>query len=264
VRQVLKEAKKIGTVESIFFEGGEPLLFYPSLLEEIKDARKMGFKVGIVTNAYGAISAEDAELWLRPLARMGLSNLSISDDAFHYEETENSPAKIALRTAQKLRIPCSSICIDKPTVESPSGSGSDKGKPVIGGGALFKGRAVEKLTEGLPTRPSDDLTECPHEDLVSPSRVHVDSYGHVHVCQGISIGNMWEVPLSVLLKEYRADSHPICGPLVKGGPASLARQYGVEHEAGYVDECHFCYVVRRCLIDRFPRHLAPKQVYGIG
>ncbi len=143
------------------------------------------------------------------------------------------------------------------------GQGQDKGKPVIGGGAMFRGRAVEKLSEALPRRPWRELNRCPHEDLVAPSRVHVDPHGHVHVCQGISMGNMWQHPLSALAREYNADSHPICGPLAKGGPSLLAREYDVDHEEGYVDECHFCYLVRRALVDRWPEYLAPRQVYGL-
>jgi hypothetical protein len=188
------------------------------MLEGIRIARDMGFEVGIVTNAYGAISEDDAEIWLHPLAKLGVAYLSISDDSFHYGEREDSPAKRALVAARKLGIPTSPICIQKPFVEAMPGQGQDKGNPV----------------------------------------------GHIHVCQGLSMGNMWQCPLSVLALEYDADSHPICGPLTKGGPALLARQYDVEPVEGeYVDECHFCYLVRRALIDRFPESLAPRQVYGL-
>lgn len=262
IRSVLDESRKIGTVEWIYFEGGEPFLFYPSMLEGVRLARDLGFKVGIVTNAYGAISEDDAEAWLRPLAELGVAHLGISDDSFHYGEGD-SPAKLGLAAARKLGIPTAPICIQKPFVEAMPGKVQDKGAPVIGGGVRFKGRAVEKMTAGLPGRPWYKLTTCPYEDLLSPSRVHVDHYGHVHLCQGVSMGNMWQRPLSVLALEYEAASHPICGPLVRGGPALLARQYGVEPEQEYVDECHFCYLVRRGLVDRLSEYLAPRQVYGL-
>jgi hypothetical protein len=263
IRNVLDESRKIGSIKWIYFEGGEPFLFYPSMLEGVRLARDMGFDVGIVTNAYGAVSEDDAEVWLRPLAELGVAYLSISDDSFHYGEEKDSPAKRALTAARKLGIPTSPISIQKPLLEAMPGQDQNRGGPVIGGGAMFRGRAVEKLTAGLPRRPCHELTQCPHEDLRSPARVHVDQYGHVHVCQGLSMGNMCQRPLSVLATEYKADSHPICGPLARGGPALLARQYAVDHEEGYVDECHFCYLVRRVLIDRFPEYLAPRQVYGL-
>lgn len=262
IRSVLAESLKIGSVEWIYFEGGEPFLFYPSLLEGIRLAREMGFKVGIVTNAYCAISEEDAEVCLRPLADLGVAQLSISDDSFHYGEGK-SPAKHCLVVARRLGISTSSICIEQPFVEALPGQGQHKGNPVIGGGAMFKGRAVEKLTVGLPHRSCKEMTECVHEELQFPSRLHVDPFGHVHLCQGVSMGNMWQRPLSELIADYKADSHPICGPLIRGGPVQLAKEYNVEHENEYVDECHFCYSVRRTLVDRFPGYLAPRQVYGL-
>jgi hypothetical protein len=78
------------------------------------------------------------------------------------------------------------------------------------------------------------------------------------------MGNMWETPLSELVSTYRSDAHTICGPLVRGGPAELAKEFGVKPETGYVDECHFCfYVTRRAMRDKLPGVLAPKQVYGL-
>jgi hypothetical protein len=64
--------------------------------------------------------------------------------------------------------------------------------------------------------------------------------------------------------EYDPSAHPICGPLVRGGPAEVARTYGVELDGDFVDECHHCFAVRRALADRFPKQLAPRQVYGLG
>jgi hypothetical protein len=128
---------------------------------------------------------------------------------------------------------------------------------------MFRGRAVEQLIAGLPRRHWEEFTECPHEELASPKRVHLDSYGNVHLCQGLSMGNAWKKPLSDMVKDYDAASHPICGPLVRGGPALLAKEYRVEHEDSYVDACHLCYVIRSKLLDRFPQYLTPKQVYGV-
>jgi hypothetical protein len=263
LRKVIHEAKQIGTVEWIYFEGGEPFLYYPLLLKGVELSGEIGFKTGVVTNAYGAVSDADADLWLRPLADLGLSYLSISDDSFHHAGEGESSAKRALRAAKELKIPTSPICIQQPIVEAMPGDGLEKGDPVISGGAMFKGRAVEKLTPGLPRKSCAKFKDCPHEDLSSPSRIHIDSYGNVQLCQGISIGNMWEIPLSTLIENYNANSHPICGPIANGGPFLLGREYDMKHEEEYVDECHFCYLLRLALIDRFPQYLAPRQVYGL-
>ncbi|KKL86357.1 hypothetical protein LCGC14_1945520, partial [marine sediment metagenome] len=126
-----------------------------------------------------------------------------------------------------------------------------------------RGRAIEKLTEGLPRSSWENFTECPFEDLRNPKRVHTDSFGNVHICQGLSMGNMWQTPLSKLVSSYAVDSHPICGPLAEGGPVLLAEEHKVEHQSEYVDACHFCYLLRLTLLTRFPEYLAPRQVYGL-
>ncbi len=263
VRQVLDEAAKMGTVEMVYFEGGEAFLYYPLMVEGVRLARERGFQAGIVTNSYWATSEEDAELWLRPLFELGISDLSLSDDSFHYEDEKESRAKHALAAAKRLGMPVGVISIERPKVEVSRDGEPARGEPVVGGGTMFKGRAVEKLTEGLPTRWWQDFTECPHEDLRNPKRVHLDPYGNVHLCQGLSMGNMWQTPLSQLVKNYDSDSHPICKFLVEGGPALLAGKYDVKHDDRYVDACHFCYFLRLALMDRFPEYLAPMQVYGL-
>jgi len=262
IRRVLAEANRLGSISEVYFEGGEPFMFYPLLIEGIRAAHQMGFEVGVVTNAYGALTAEDATLWLRPLAEAGLDTLSVSDDSFHYGDKENTSAKAALEAAGRLGLPASSIAIVEP--DSPEKKTCpEKGRPVEGGKVMFRGRAAEKLTAGLPRKPAAELVVCPYEDLDSPSRVHVDAYGNVHLCQGLIMGNMWQTPLADLVKRYDPARHPICGPLIQGGPARLAAYYDIEPEDEYVEECHFCYSLRSLLRTRFLEYLAPAQVYGL-
>jgi hypothetical protein len=262
VDDVLEEALKIGTVKTIYFEGGEPTQYYPLLLESVRRAHDKGFEVGMVSNAYGALSEEDAYLWFQPLAEAGLDELAVSDDEFHYGEDHENPAKYAEEVGQKLNIISYSICIDPPEViDNPDPE--KKGQSVIGGGAMFRGRAADLLTDDLPIRPWREFVECPHEELVTPSRVHVDSYGNIHICQGISIGNFWERPLSEIIADYKAEQHPICGPIIRNGPAGLIEELSLIPADGYVDECQACFFMRRELLDKYPEVLTPRQVYGL-
>jgi len=264
IESVLGECQKTPTMQWVYFEGGEPFLFYPLMVEGIRMARNRGFKVGLVTNAYWATTAEDAELWLGPLAEIGIDDLSLSDDAFHQGDDEAlNTARRAHEAAKQLGLPVGDICIEAPRVDPAKGRTDEKGAPIIGGNVRFRGRAVEKLIEGLPRTSPEQFTECKDEELEKPGRVHVDCYGHVQVCQGISMGNMWETPLSEMDANYDAPRHPICGPLLKGGPLQLAKEYGVPLADGYVDACHMCFEVRKALLDRFPEYLAPRQVYGL-
>jgi MoaA/NifB/PqqE/SkfB family radical SAM enzyme len=263
IRQVLNEVKKIKTVEWIYFEGGEPFLYYPIMVEGLKLAKELGFKTGLVSNSYWATSVEDAEVWLKPISDIGISDFSISDDTFHYGIEELNLSKRAEQAAKNLDLPSFSITINEPTVEQGIDKDHEKGEPVIKGGAMFRGRAVETLTEGLPRRPWDDLNKCPYEDLEELGRIHIDPFGNAQICQGLSIGNFWETALSELIENYDGNFHPICSPLIRGGPAQLVKEYQVEHEDLYVDECHLCYLTRLKLLDKFPKVLAPRQVYGL-
>jgi hypothetical protein len=151
------------------------------------------------------------------------------------------------------------ISIDKPTVKPAV----PKGDPIAQGGVVLRGRAVEKLIQDLPRKPWQEFTECPYEELEEPKRIHVDVFGNAQLCQGLSMGNMWKIPLSQLVQTYIGNQHPICKPLIQGGPARLAQEYQLEHEEAYVDACHFCFLLRKALISAFPDYLAPRLVYGL-
>ena len=82
IAHILAEAEALGTVEWIYFEGGEAFLYYEVLDAGIRLAKEAGFSVGIVTNAYWATSDSDAMDWLRPIAD-SVGDLSISSDGYH-------------------------------------------------------------------------------------------------------------------------------------------------------------------------------------
>lgn len=258
VRYILQQAKETGTVTEIYFEGGEPFLYYPILLRGVIEAREMGFSVGIVSNAYWAEDAESAGEWLRPFAGL-LDDLTVSSDLFHFSEKVSRQAKNAAQAAAELGIPVGTICIARPEDPGQAGVGQI---PEGESGVMFRGRAVDKLAGAAPKHPWKQFTACPHEDLREPGRVHVDALGNLHICQGIVIGNLYREPLKAIAARYNADGHYITGPLLAGGPAQLVRTYGLEHEATYADACHLCYAMRLKLRDRFPHILTPDQMYG--
>ena len=261
MRQILNQAKQIGNISGICFEGGEPFLYYQTMLWGLRAAKDCGFRRSIVTNAYWATSVEDAKEWLTPISQIGIDDLAISDDAYHYDETEENLARYAYEAAKDLDLP-----VDKIAIEDPKKYLEEiewKGKPVVGGRVQFKGRAVEKLVEGLPTKPWTEFDKCLDEDFSNQGRVHIDPLGYVHVCQGVTIGNMKQTPLAELFANFDPERHPICGPVLRGGPAELVKRYRVGHEEGYVEECHLCYSTRLKLRKRFPEILAPDQMYGV-
>jgi hypothetical protein len=259
IEHILGEAKALGTVEWIYFEGGEAFLHYHTLRNGIRLAKDFAFDVGIVTNAYWATADAEAVKWLEPLAG-SIDDLSISSDAYHGNHDGVQHAEIARRAAQRLGIPVAFISVAEPEAADVPGVAGQL--PAGESAVLYRGRAAELLASRVATKPWEQLTECPWEDLRRPERVHVDPFGNLHICQGISIGNLLERPLARIMDDYDPDNHPIVGPLLSGGPAEIVRRYELPHQDGYADHCHLCYKMRCALRERFPDVLTPDQMYG--
>jgi hypothetical protein len=262
VQDIFDQGQALGSVQAACFEGGEPFLYYGQLLEGVRLAKERGWRTEVISNAYWATSIEDALASLRPLAEAGLDDLLVTEDAHHGSGEEALPGNAAA-AADHLGIGSGTIGIREAaaSVDAPS---SAKGEAIKGGAVRFRGRAASRLVSGLPRRPWQELATCPHEEIVSPIRVHIDPLGYVHLCQGLVMGSLFRTPLPEMLAAHVPERHPVCGPLLSGGPAALARAYALPHDDSYVDECHMCFEMRDRLRERFPEQLAPAQMYGVA
>jgi len=256
---ILDQAMALGSVEWIYFEGGEAFLHFDTMLAGILAARERGFRVGIVTNAYWADDAAEAERWLEPLAGY-VEDLSVSSDGYHGSPDKAANPEIARAVATRLGIPVEFISVAEPGAGCAHGS---PGKLPPGVSAvMYRGRAAVMLASRVTGQPRESCDRCPWEELRRPDRLHVDPFGNLHVCQGISIGNLFERSLADIMASYRPDEHPVVGPLLAGGPAELAHRHDVPTATHYADHCHMCYVVRSALRERYPDELTPDQMYG--
>jgi hypothetical protein len=260
IQRFLLQAKNTGTVSSICFEGGEPFLYYATLLQGVNMAMRMGFAVGIVSNAFWATSLQDARAALRPF-RKKLNNISVSSDLYHYSELLSHQAQDALAAAEAFGISVGTISVaqaEETNVEKVSGQLPEKLS-----GVMYRGRAAVKLVSQAARFPWEQFNACPHEDLREPGRVHLDPFGNLHLCQGVVIGNLNEQSLHLVCETYNPEAHPIVGPLLAGGPAELVRHYSLPHEDAYADACHLCYTSRCALREAYPDQLGPDGMYGI-
>lgn len=259
IHEVLRQAREIDSMEWVYVEGGEPFLYYPVLLRGAQIATAAGFRVGIVTNAYWATTSEDAQAWLKPFANL-IEELTISSDLYHYNEADSLHARNAAVAAEQLGIHIGRICVAQP--EQTNAPNSIGQLPEGESGLMYRGRAARKLVSRANLHPWEQFTACPHEDLREPGRVHLDPLGNLHICQGISIGNIFQRSLREICDSYEPETHPVCGPLLAGGPAALVETYSLPHAPDYADACHLCYEARLALRERFPEILTPNQVYG--
>jgi hypothetical protein len=253
IQNFLGQAEEQGSIAGIAFEGGEPFLYYATLLAGVQEAARRGFTTQIVTNAFWATSREDALAALRPFAGT-LGKLSVSSDRLHWRNPLARQAEHAEAAAAELGIPTGMLRTAHPR-RDPADTAE--------GGVMFRGRAAAKLVQYAPLQPWEEFAACPHENLRDPGRVHLDPSGNLHICQGLCIGNLFQTPLKQICASFDPERHPVLAPLLRGGPAGLAREYDLPHGAAYADACHLCYEARDRLRARFPAELAPDQMYGV-
>ena len=261
IRNILTESKKLGTVNYVAIEGGEPFLYYPIMVKTVEEAVNLGFRVEILSNCYWATCPEDAIEWLFPIAEAKDVELGLSSDFYHGESWEIGEVKNAVKAANDLNMKVGVIAVKYKDTEVPCPREIEGAKVGLSE-LMYKGRAFSELTEKVTKKPWCEFTKCPYENFLKQERVHVDPLGHVHVCQGISIGNAWQKPFSKIIEEYNPFENPILEPLVRGGPAALVEKFSLPHDEVYADACHLCCAARLVLRNKYPDILVPDQMYG--
>lgn len=230
-------------VTGVCGEGGESFTEYDLLLHFLRRATEHGLTAGALTNASWVSSRKRAESRVAEMMAAGLTNLGVSTDEYHQKSVPVQRVDVLLEV-------CKEAGLDAARMETPLEA------------VMFRGRAAELLAPGMPTRPAGELTSCPHEKLGAPSRVHLDRYGFLHLCQGITLGRR---SIAEAVAGFDPESHPIVRLLLNGGPYALGRyaaDLGFEMAPGYVDACHLCYRAREFLRPHFPDLLAPDEMYG--
>jgi len=261
IKNILTEAKKLGTVNYVSIEGGEPFLYYPVMVKAVKEAVNLGFRVEILSNCYWATCPEDAVEWLLSIAEADGVELSLSSDLYHGASWEIEEVKNAVKAANALNMKVGVISVKYPGAEVPCPNEIEGAKVGLWE-LMYRGRAFSKLTEKISKKSWREFTKCPYEDFTNQKRVHIDPFGYVHVCQGISIGNAWQKPFSKIIEEYNPLENAILEPLVRGGPVALVEKFGLPHDDVYVDACQLCYAARCMLRNKYPDVLIPDQMYG--
>jgi hypothetical protein len=231
-------------VTGVCAEGGESFTEYDVLIHFLRAATAKGLTASALTNASWVESRHQAQQRIAELMAAGLTSLGISTDQWHQRF-------IPVERVDTLLEVCAQAGLTASRMETSLE------------GVMFRGRAAERLAGSRPTKPASELTKCPHEKLDAPSRAHLDCYGMLHLCQGLTLGR---APIAEAIASYDAATHPIVRALLEGGPYALAQfaaTFGFDIEPGYVDACHLCYRAREFLRSRFPELLGPDEMYGL-
>lgn len=243
VEDFLRQIVSLETVTGVCAEGGESFTCYPVLIHFLRRAAAHNLSASALTNAFWVTSRRLAEERISELVAAGLTQLGISTDQWHR-------TKVPVERVDTLLEVCAAAGLQASRMETNLEN------------VMFRGRAAHRLAPGRPTRPAEEFTACPHEKLDAPSRVHLDCYGRLHLCQGLCLGAGAPGQAAAA---YDPTSHPIVRILLQGGPYALGRyaaERGFELAPGYVDACHLCYRAREFLRPRFPDLLGPDEMYG--
>ena len=141
IGHILEQAKELGTIEWIYFEGGEPFLYYERLCNGVRLAKESGFRVGIVSNAFWAKSENEALTWLQPFAGV-IEDLSISNDDYHGSGELPHCTHIARQAAEQLGIPVDFISVAG--AEATNAQAVSGQIPAGESAVLYRGRAAGK------------------------------------------------------------------------------------------------------------------------
>lgn len=243
VEAFLDEVTSLGTVTSVCAEGGESFLRYDVILHFLRQATRRGLIASALTNASWVSSRAQARARVRELMAAGLASLGVSTDEWHQKSIPPEKVDLLLEVCGEAGLPATRMVT---TLE----------------GVMFRGRAAERLAASQPGRPPEEFTSCPHEKLAAPSRVHLDCYGRLHLCQGLCVGPGRP---AAALAGYDPARHHVVRLLLTGGPFALARfaaDHGFEIADRYADACHLCYRAREFLRPLFPDLLGPDEMYG--
>lgn len=239
----LDEIAALNHVTDVCAEGGESFELYDVLLRFLRRATALGLNASALTNASWVESRQQVHERIAELMASGLRHLGVSTDQYHQKHVPVERVDLLLEV-------CKEAGLAAARMETPLE------------GVMFRGRAAELLAPEMPTRPPESFTKCPHESLGTPGRIHLDCYGFLHLCQGITLGRE---SIADAIAGFDPRRHPVVRLLLESGPYALARfavTQGFELAPGYVDACHLCYRAREFLRGEFPDVLAPDEMYG--
>ncbi|MDA3862677.1 MAG: radical SAM protein [Deltaproteobacteria bacterium] len=249
IKKYLRKLKRVKSIEKIIFTGGEPFLIFPKLRNAVHDAHMLGFDVAVWTSGYFIGTKMDFSQAVRYLVDIGLNEIIISVDSLHNNtrlepliddlEVESEHLGVKLTISRKHESEAS-----RPPDFAYGGTHDPSG--VI----LYRGRAATELNEKQQLWAPENFDICPHQDLVNPDYLWLDSKGNLLICPQIPLVNLRQVKISSFFANFDPAKHKILAPIVEGGPFELAKNNNFKLKDGYVDHCHLCSEITEKIIKK--------------
>ena len=253
--------------ESVMTFGGEPLL-YPEIVYAIhNEAKRMRIPVrDVITNGFWSRKSGETEEIADNLAKSGVTEVSVSVDAFHQEFVPLKFVKKAAESLLKAGIPRVSWNPCWVISKDHNNSYNRKTRAILkelerdlpiaessGNIAQPEGRALSWLKDFLPQKlrmPKEKCGDMPYtERLNCVKSISVEPDGRVAVCKDLHIGSAYERDIIDIIENYDPFMIPEAKAMIEEGVGGLmdwARTKGVKPDLkGYYNACHMCVDIRR-------------------
>ncbi|MBW7988442.1 MAG: radical SAM protein [Planctomycetes bacterium] len=249
----------------IHITGGEPFLYWERLQEILEEAGNQNLgKVDLIeTNGFWATNEKVIKQRLRRLDELGMNRFKVSTDPFHQEYVDikliHRLAAIATEVLGPERVLVRwQKYLDDP-IEMKSLSPAEREQKYINAmkdyPCRFTGRAAGRLAELAASKPVEKLVSmnC-KSDFLGTKGVHIDPFGNVFsgTCSGIIFGNVNQIKLEDIWKQFGPDVNKFINTLFNFGPFGLleeAARLGYEQAKVYASKCHLCTSIRQHFVN---------------
>jgi len=270
----------VGDRAKIHLTGGEPFLFWDHLLRILEEAKKQNLrKVDLIeTNGFWATSEKIITQRLKILDELGMERLKISTDPFHQEFVDIEPVRQLASLASKILGPDLVLVRWRKYLENPVAMKdippAEREERYISAiedyPCRFTGRAGGKLAELVASTPIESIASmnCKSSFLAAKG-IHIDPFGNVFsgTCSGIVIGNINQIALEDIWKQFHPARSEFIHTLFNLGPAGLldkAIQLGYKKAKAYADKCHLCTNTRQFFFENGVENsiIGPAECYS--
>ena len=271
-----------GDNAKIHLTGGEPFLYWDHLLEILEQAQRQNLgKVDLVeTNGFWATSEKIVRQRLKRLDELGMNRFKVSTDPFHQQYVDIEPVRRLAGMAAGILGPDRVLVrwqkyLDNP-IDMKSLSPAELEQQYLNAikdyPCRFTGRAAGKLAELVASKSVESLAamNCKSAFLAAKG-VHIDPFGNVFsaTCSGIIVGNVSQIPLEDIWKQFDPRSGGLIGTLFNKGPCGLlaeAEKLGYKKAEFYAGKCHLCTGIRQFLLEHDLNEsvIGPAECYSVN
>lgn len=254
-----------GDAAKIHLTGGEPFLYWDRLVELLTEGRRqeLGSVDLVETNGSWATGESLVEQRLSTLRDLGVERLKVSADPFHQEYVDIERVRRVASTAKRVFGP-NCVLVRWEEYLGDAHIGWHRQAELADDVCIqayhdrpfrFTGRAADRLGDLLASTLVDAFVDVScMSDFLGAKGVHIDPYGNVFsgTCSGIVVGNLNDVPLNELWRQFDPCANTIVGTLCQKGPYGLlekAGSLGYQPVGAYADKCHLCTHIRQFLLD---------------